>query len=75
MQNTIVQSAKPILAYSRISGEPLALVPSASEPNVYHITTASSCSCKSFTYRSLCKHLPAAAAVKPALSLVSRWQA
>jgi hypothetical protein len=62
---------KPILAYSRITGEPLALVPSASEPNVYYLVTADACSCKSFQFRGRCRHLsPPAVYDGPVVRLV-----
>src|SRR5688500_15876751 len=49
---------RPILAYSRLTGEPLAIVPSCSEPGQVHIVTMSGrCSCKGFTYRQRCRHV------------------
>jgi hypothetical protein len=53
---------KPILAYSRLTGEPLALVPSASEPGKVHIVTMyGTCSCKGWSYRNRCRHTGGAA--------------
>jgi hypothetical protein len=44
----------------RRTGRQLAVaVPSASTPNLYHLTTSSSCDCKGFTYRGDCSHLRA----------------
>jgi hypothetical protein len=50
-------TARPILGVDRRTGAFVALVPSCSQPNVYHITTPTSCSCKGFSYRKRCSHL------------------
>jgi hypothetical protein len=34
-------------------------VPSASTPNLYHLTTATSCDCRGFQFRRTCRHLEA----------------
>jgi hypothetical protein len=42
------------------TGRQLAVaVPSASTPNLYHLTTSSSCDCKGFGFRQTCSHLRA----------------
>ena len=48
---------RPILGYSRTTGELVALVPSCSQPNVYHVTTATCCSCRGFQFRGRCRHV------------------
>lgn len=48
---------RPILAYSRETGEPLALVPSSSVPNAFHVTTLTRCDCRGFQFRGKCRHL------------------
>lgn len=52
-----VAPARPILAYSRETGEPLALVPSSSVPGKFHVSTLTRCDCKGFTYRGKCRHV------------------
>lgn len=60
-----------ILAYSRFTGEPLALVQSATDPNVRHVVTmGGTCSCKSFTYRNRCRHLGPASPAAPKIQLL-----
>ena len=54
---SVAPEARPILAYSRFTGEPVGLVQSATDPNVRHLVTATSCSCKGFQYRRSCRHL------------------
>ena len=57
MDQIILPPARTLLAYSRITGEPLAIVPSASEPGRVHVVTMSGqCSCKGFSYRRGCRH-------------------
>src|SRR5687768_10486643 len=44
----------------RRTGRQLAVaVPSASTPNLYHLTTSSTCDCRGFLYRGTCRHLEA----------------
>ena len=52
-----IRSPRPILAYDRRTGRPVAFVPSCSQPNAYHaVTMDGKCSCKGFTYRGRCRH-------------------
>lgn len=71
----IVLQARPILGYSRVTGEPIALMPSRSEPGRYHLTTAETCSCKGFSYRHRCAHLPAVAPAPIRVPLIARLMA
>jgi hypothetical protein len=48
---------RPIPGHNRLTGELVALVPSCSQPNVFHITTPTSCSCKGFQFRARCRHV------------------
>jgi hypothetical protein len=42
------------------TGRQLAVaVPSASTPNKFHLTTATSCDCRGFQFRRTCRHLEA----------------
>lgn len=59
-----------ILGYSRKDGRPVALVESASKPGLFHVTTESSCSCKGFSYRHRCSHLPAGEATVVRVPLI-----
>lgn len=65
MATPIIPAARPMLAYSRETGEPVALVPSCSKPGSYHLVTLSgSCDCRSYYYRQSCSHLATAAAIR-----------
>ena len=75
MQNPILPPARALLAWSRISGELLALVPSQSEPGKYHLVSSSTCSCKGFSYRRSCSHLSPAPQQPARQPLVSRLSA
>jgi SWIM zinc finger len=51
---------RPIPGHSRLTGELVALIPSCTTPGLFHITTATSCSCKGFQYRQRCRHITTA---------------
>jgi len=72
---SIVPQARPILGYSRVTGEPIALMPSHSEPGRYHLTTSETCSCKGFSYRRRCGHLPAVAPGPIRVPLIAKLMA
>ncbi len=76
MNDSIVQPTRPILAYSRLTGEPLALVPSASVPGKVHIVTmGGTCSCPGYTYRDRCRHTGGAAPLPTRQPLIGRLSA
>ncbi len=57
MTDPIVAQPRPILAYDRRSGQPVAFAPSCSQPGVYHaITMDGRCTCKGYSFRGRCRH-------------------
>jgi hypothetical protein len=60
--SSIAPARRPLLGYSRATGEPVVLVPSCSEPSVCHIVTMDGCcSCKGYSFRKSCRHVAPAA--------------
>lgn len=53
---TTAYTRKPLLAYDRRTGELLIMMPSASNPDLYHLTTAHGCDCRGFQFRGECSH-------------------
>ena len=58
---------KPILAYSRTTGDMLELVPSASQPGKFHVVdpVGRTCDCRGFQFRRQCRHLSPLAPSRP----------
>jgi SWIM zinc finger len=49
---------RPILAYDRRTGQPVALLPSCSTPDAYHVVTMDGrCDCRGFQFRGRCRHI------------------
>lgn len=67
MINPIVPQSRPILAYSRLTGDALELVPSASKPGKFHLVDPISrqCDCKGWQFRRTCRHLSPLAPARP----------
>lgn len=65
--NSLPQPARPILAYSRETGDALELVPSISEPGKFHVVDPinHTCDCKGFEFRRTCRHLSPMAPARP----------
>lgn len=48
---------KPILAYDRRTGQPVAFVPSCTTPGTYHaVSMDGRCTCKGYQFRGRCRH-------------------
>ncbi len=60
-------SPRPILAYSRFTGDALELVPSASQPGKFHVVDpiGRTCDCKGWEFRRQCRHLSPLAPSRP----------
>jgi hypothetical protein len=59
MTFTSIAPAAPIRAYSRRSGLPVQLAPSASVAGKYHLVSGQGCDCKGYSYRRTCRHFVA----------------
>jgi hypothetical protein len=55
--SSVAPAARPISGHNRLTGELVALIPSCSQPGLFHITTATRCSCKGYQFRGRCRHL------------------
>lgn len=64
---SIAPAARPILAYSRLTGDALELIPSASQPGKFHLVDpiGRTCDCKGFEFRRTCRHLSPTAPSRP----------
>jgi hypothetical protein len=60
-------AVRPLLAYSRFTGDALELIPSASEPGKFHLVDPvnKTCDCKGWEYRRTCRHLSPLAPSRP----------
>lgn len=67
MANQSIAPARPMLAYSRLTGDMLELIPSASEPGKFHLVDPVNrqCDCKGWEYRRTCRHLSPLAPSRP----------
>lgn len=57
MTQQITTPARAFVGYSRMNGQPVALVESSSQAGKFHVTTATTCDCRGWAYRGRCSHL------------------
>lgn len=55
--SSIAPAARPIRAIDRKTGQAVALVPSQSRPNLWHIATLDHCDCRGYAFRGRCSHV------------------